>query len=200
MIYYTLREFKENYTLSLNEFLSTHEDFTEDDFLKYIKDKYFMYLQNVTLFYFGEVVETMGRINGVIVNEIEEKIFTDKVCDVELCKKYKVSFELILKYIDSKIKIEINTNYNYKENPDLLTGEVKQFIDELLQQFKYSHVYREMKSHSLITLTEAQFLSFINKWHPNIKLGKSRITSKLQVSNELERRIKEYKNKQKITN
>ena len=77
-----------------------------------------------------------------------------------------------------------------------MTEQQKKVVDQLLiSGFEFSHVFRQLKSVGFITLTEPQYLDYLNKYHDkNIDI-KKRITSSknLKPTKELEEKYNELK-------
>lgn len=82
-----------------------------------------------------------------------------------------------------------------------LTHEQRQFLDELLNDgFKDSHVYRELKTkHQIITLTESEFVDYLNRFHERKFLKSKRFTSSQNLSIPIELSLKVEGFKSKIT-
>lgn len=167
-IFYTLKEYQNNYNILLNNYLKQHEDFDELMFLE-------IELQFYTLCYDNSkiVIVDLGygpqySINGghceLLIPEINEAISLSDSYDLDLSTKYNTSFYKILKFlIDKKDKASIDENNNY--NPILnscSSPEIKDlFINVLHNKLSLFNTINQIKK---ITTSDTYEL-FLNEFN-----------------------------------
>lgn len=107
-IFYTLKEYQNNYNILLKEYLSQHEDFDELMFLEIEMQFYSLCYDNSNVVFgdFGNGPENC--INGghceLFIQEINEVISYSEGYDVKLSIKYKATFSKIIKFLEDKKK------------------------------------------------------------------------------------------------
>lgn len=121
-IFYTLKEYQNNYIILLKNYLKQHEDFDELMFLEIEMQFYNLcyYNSNVVI---GDIgYGSQYCINGghfeLLIPEINEAISLDDGYDFELSNKYKISFSKIIQFLKDK-KNETSIEEQNKYNADL---------------------------------------------------------------------------------
>ena len=108
-IYYTLKNYKENYTNELNHFINDYEDNDEVDFWDEQRTLYQHCVKNVNIYYSQEFDEyrTIQSITGEnyideVYNKIIKTVNSNVIeYDFELAEKLKKSFTKILNFIEN---------------------------------------------------------------------------------------------------
>jgi hypothetical protein len=149
--------------------------------------------------------EELDRINDFYTkNHFSEKIeFLSHYCSdwITFEKRYNEYFEGNKATKDNpeskekKVTKDINKTKGYVNQ---LTHEQKEFIDELIKDgFIDSHVYCELKTNQIITLTESQFVDYLNQFHEKKYQKSKRFTSSknLSIPIELSKKVTEFKSK-----
>ena len=109
-ISFTLKEYKEDYNILLQEYLSKHEDFEEKQFIELEIDFYNLCYSNANLvksYYDGKYIYSVnGGHCEVLIPKIYDSLVTFKEendgWDIELSLKYKATFEKIISYLRDK--------------------------------------------------------------------------------------------------
>lgn len=109
-ISFTLKEYKEDYNILLQEYLSKHEDFEEKQFIELEIDFYNLCYSNANLiksYYDGKYIYSVnGGHCEVLIPKIYDSLVTFKVendgWDIELSLKYKATFEKIISFLRDK--------------------------------------------------------------------------------------------------
>ena len=161
-IFYTLKEYQNNYNILLNNYLKQHEDFDELSFLEIELQFYNLCYDNSNLIRFDLGYGPQYSVNGghceLLILEIYEAISLNDGFNFELSTKYNASFYKILLFlIDKKKKADIiSGNLFSVENNDLLISDK---FNENLQNdplLSLENEYQSLKSkfkedHSLKT-------------------------------------------------
>ncbi len=111
-IFYTLKEYQNNYNILLNNYLKQHEDFDELMFLEIEMQFYSMCYDNSNLILIDIGYGPQYSVNGghceILIPEIYDAISLKDGFDFELSTKYNSSFHKILLFlIDKKKKADI---------------------------------------------------------------------------------------------
>ena len=109
-ISFTLKEYKEDYNILLQEYLSKHEDFEEKQFIELEIDFYNLCYSNANLiksYYDGKYIYSVnGGHCEVLIPKIYDSLVTFKDendgWDIELSLKYKATFEKIISFLRDK--------------------------------------------------------------------------------------------------
>lgn len=167
-IFYTLKEYQNNYNILLNNYLKQHEDFDELMFLEIELQFYNLCYDNsnVILCDFGDGQQYC--INGghceILISEIYEAISLNEGYNIDLSIKYNTSFNKIIKFLnDKKDKASIDENNNY--NPILnscSSPEIKDlFINILHNELSLFNTINQIKK---ITTSDTYEL-FLNEFN-----------------------------------
>jgi len=109
-ISFILKEYKEDYNILLQEYLSKHEDFEEKQFIELEIDFYNLCYSNANLiksYYDGKYIYSVnGGHCEVLIPKIYDSLVTFKDendgWDIELSLKYKATFEKIISFLRDK--------------------------------------------------------------------------------------------------
>lgn len=109
-ISFTLKEYKEDYNILLQEYLSKHEDFEEKQFIELEIDFYNLCYSNANLIKSYHDGKYIYSVNGghceVLIPKIYDSLVTFKDendgWDIELSLKYKATFEKIISFLRDK--------------------------------------------------------------------------------------------------
>ena len=109
VIYYTLKEYKDNYNKTHELFINKHNDATELDFIQNQISNYKTYIENVTFieWEYEPRVIIESEIKGEnMVSEIIEQVKESKTkkIDYEKCNNFYYSFKAIITYLEDKRK------------------------------------------------------------------------------------------------
>jgi hypothetical protein len=167
-IFYTLKEYQNNYNILLKNYLKQHEDFDELMFLEIEMQFYNLCYDNSNV-----VIGDIGNgpqycINGgyceLLIPEINEAISLNDGYDFELSTKYNTSFYKILKFLIAKrdkASLEENNNYNPILN-SCSSPEIKElFINILHNELSLFNAINQIKS---ITTSDTYDL-FLNEFN-----------------------------------
>lgn len=111
-IFYTLKEYQNNYNILLKEYLNQHEDFDELMFLEIEVKFYNLCFDSSNIVFedigYGPQYGISGGYRDEIISEINNSLSTflfeiNDGYDLELSAKYKASFSKILKFLKDKM-------------------------------------------------------------------------------------------------
>lgn len=145
-IYFSLKEYRNNYSSLLNSFLSKHEDFDEINFIENELDLYDLCLENATLTLYTFKGEYKYAINygncRFIISKIYDSLVTFKKendgWDLELALKYQVTFKKIISFL--KERKELVSNINSKKYNNLISTAKTPSVRKLLNEILYNDI------------------------------------------------------------
>ena len=145
-IYFSLKEYRNNYSSLLNSFLSKHEDFDEINFIENELDLYDLCLENATLTLYtfkGEYKYATNYGNcRFIISKIYDSLVTFKKendgWDLELALKYQVTFKKIISFL--KERKELVSNINSKKYNNLISTAKTPSVRKLLNEILYNDI------------------------------------------------------------
>lgn len=144
-------------------------------------------------------INNFDSLNDLPKTETNKPDFETVFFPSEFTTLYQLKKDL-LKYCEPQQHEPQTTKENKKPKGyvNQLTHEQKQFLDELIKAgSKESHVYCELKTNQIITLTEFEFIDYLNQFHNRNYPENKRFTSSkhLSIPIELSLKVKEFKSK-----
>jgi hypothetical protein len=137
-ISFTLKEYKYDYNILLQEYLSKHEDFEEKQFINLEIDFYNLCYGNANIiksYYDGKYIYSVNGGNcEILIPVIYDSLVTFKDendgWDLELSLKYKATFQKIIDYLENK-QLGINGEKNIQKlysatNNELITNQFRE--------------------------------------------------------------------------
>ena len=176
-IYYSLREFKTSYDLQFNDYQKEFEDSSELEFCSELKKSYEIYRMNVT-FHSEIILDSIGIINDLGVEDIIKKITIDKAYNHTLCKKYSKSFTKIICYLDERILFLSNESFEdklFRISPFInrthfdIFMEIKNKLNET-KKMKWTLIFEYLKDSQKIYISETVYMTFIRDNFQNVGL------------------------------
>ena len=145
-IYFSLKEYRNNYSSLLNSFLSKHEDFDEINFIENELDLYDLCLENATLTLYtfkGEYKYVVNFGNcRFIISKIYDNLVTFKNendgWDLDLALKYQVTFKKIIDFL--KERKDLVSNINTKKYNNLISTAKSPEVRNLLTKILYNDI------------------------------------------------------------
>ena len=140
-IFFSFKEYNNNYNNVLSAYLSKHDDFDEKNFIENELDLYNLCLENATLTSHFCTTNKKYTINfgncKFYISKIHDSLFTSKKVDdgwnLELALKYQVTFKKIIEYLKEKKELvsDIKTKkYNYLIST-AKTPEVRKLLSDI---------------------------------------------------------------------
>ena len=155
-ISFTLKEYKEDYNILLQEYLSKHEDFEEKQFIALEIDFYNLCYSNANLvktYYDGKHIYAVnGGHCEMFIPKIYDSLVTFKDendgWDIELSLKYKATFEKIIDFLNDKKNGTGNKNIVEKQEVKTLVENPNNFNPNLTNDplFFESNDYVKIKN------------------------------------------------------
>lgn len=155
-ISFTLKEYKEDYNILLQEYLSKHEDFEEKQFIALEIDFYNLCYNNANLvktYYDGKHIYAVnGGHCEMFIPKIYDSLVTFKDendgWDIELSLKYKATFEKIIDFLNGKKNGTVNKNIVEKQEVKTLVENSNTFNPNLTNDplFFESNDYVKIKN------------------------------------------------------
>lgn len=136
-IYFSFKQYQENYEKELSDFIDDYEDNTKDDFWKEQLKLYSVCKENVHIFEIEGTAQykTIAEFQGTnVIDEVLDKISDGKEYNFEYAQKLERSFNKILDFItkqispETQIEASINEGLNWEGTKLELTELIKALI------------------------------------------------------------------------
>ncbi len=170
-IYYTLKNYKENYTNELNHFINDYEDNDEVDFWDEQRTLYQHCVKNVNIYYSQEFDEyrTIQSITGEnyideVYNKIIKTVNSNVIeYDFELAEKLKKSFTKILNFIEN-----INNSDIEEVEENVINKQLNDIRFNDYSNYEYTKLLKELSNNYELDLLQSllsdiEFYLFIEK-------------------------------------